>query len=387
MPTRNNRLSMRATGTLAEDLKMNPQQKKKEGSRKGSTKTTLKTIAAYLKITPGTISAVLNNSAAARVIPEHTKRRIRAAAQELNYLPNLIARGLRLRRSFTIGVIAEEIGDVYGSQVISGIEKFLSHQNYLFFTVIHRHDQRLFETYSQMLEERGAEGLITVDTSILAEPSLPTVAVAGHRQIAGVTNIVLDHKRAARLALEHLRDLGHEEIAFLQGHVFSSDSEDRWNAISEIAAELGIRIRPELTARIESTDSTPEVGFPVTKKLLARREPFTALFAYNDISAIGAIWALREARLRVPQDVSVVGFDDIPGAAFANPGLTTVRQPLLRMGEIAAQTLVRRIEEREEYVPEIIIEPEFVIRKSTARLSSRSARHEIGDTRLSALDG
>jgi LacI family transcriptional regulator len=91
--------------------------------------------------------------------------------------------------------------------------------------------------------------------------------------------------------------------------------------------------------------------------------------------------------LRVPQDVSVVGFDDIPGAAFANPGLTTVRQPLLRMGEIAAQTLLRQIEKREEYVPEIIIEPEFVIRKSTARLSSRSARHEIGDTRLSALDG
>ena len=366
---------------------MNPQQKKKEGSQKEGNKTTLKTIAAYLKITPGTVSAVLNNSAAARVIPEHTKRRIRAAAEELNYQPNLIARALRLRRSYTIGVIAEEIGDIYGSQVINGIEKFLSRQNYLFLTVIHRHDQKLFETYSQMLEERGVEGLITVDTSILAEPSLPTVAVAGHRQIAGVTNIVLDHKRAARLALEHLRDLGHEEIAFLQGHVFSSDSEDRWNAISEIAAELGIQIRPELTARIESTDSTPEVGFPVTKKLLARREPFTALFAYNDISAIGAIWALREARLRVPQDVSVVGFDDIPGAAFANPGLTTVRQPLLRMGEIAAQTLLRQIEKREEYVPEIIIEPEFVIRKSTTRLSSRSARHEIGNTRLSALDG
>jgi DNA-binding LacI/PurR family transcriptional regulator len=210
------------SGTLAEDLKVNLQQKKKEGSRKDGDKATLKTIASYLKITPGTVSAALNNSAAARSIPEHTKRRIRAAAQELNYLPNFIARTLRLRRSFTIGVIAEEIGDVYGSQVIRGIEKFLRHQNYLFLTVIHRHDQRLLRTYSQMLEERGVEGLITVDASILAEPSLPTVAVAGHRQIAGVTNIVLNHKRAARLALEYLRDLGHEEIAFLQGHVFSS---------------------------------------------------------------------------------------------------------------------------------------------------------------------
>jgi LacI family transcriptional regulator len=109
------------------------------------------------------------------------------------------------------------------------------------------------------------------------------------------------------------------------------------------------------------------LGYPITKQLLERKQHFTALFAYNDISAIGAIWALREAGLRVPEDVSIVGFDDIPGAAFANPGLTTVRQPLLRMGEIAAQTLVSYIEERQEYVPEIAIEPEFVIRDSTAR--------------------
>jgi LacI family transcriptional regulator len=217
-----------------------------------------------------------------------------------------------------------------------------------------------------MLVERGVEGFITVDTSIQEAPSLPTVAVAGHRQIAGVTNIVLDHKRAARLALEHLRDLGHKDIAFIKGQVFSSDSEVRWNAIIEVAGELEIAIRPELTVRIEGKESTPEVGFPVAKELLARKVPFTALFAYNDISAIGAMWALHEAGLRVPEDVSVVGFDDIPGAAFANPGLTTVRQPLLRMGEIAAQTLVHHIEESEAFVPEIAIEPEFVIRDSTA---------------------
>jgi DNA-binding LacI/PurR family transcriptional regulator len=348
---------------------MNPAQEKKDGSRRKSNKTTLKTIAAYLKITPGTVSAALNNSAAARSIPEHTKERIRAVARELNYLPNFVARSLRLRRSFTVGVIAEEIGDVYGSQVISGIEKHLSHQNYLFLTVTHRHDQRLLETYSRLLEERGVEGIITVDTSILTEPTLPTVAVAGHRQITGVTNIVLDHKRAAWLALEHLRDLGHEEIAFLLGHVSSSDSEDRWKAISEVAEELRIQIRPELTVRIESPDSRPEVGFPVTKELLARGAPFTALFAYNDISAIAALWALRDAGLRVPQDVSVVGFDDIPDAAFTDPRLTTVRQPLVRMGEIAAETLVSQIEESQAYVPEIIIDPEFVIRNSTARLS------------------
>ncbi|MGC2465662.1 MAG: LacI family DNA-binding transcriptional regulator [Candidatus Acidiferrum sp.] len=347
---------------------MTPPQKQEAVRRRENKKVTLKTVAKHLGLAAGTVSAALNNSPAARSIPEHTKQRILAAAQELNYRPDFFARTLRVKRTFTIGVIAEEIGDAYGSQVISGIEKYLTSENYFFLTVVHRHDPKLLAAYSQMLVERGVEGFITVDTSILAEPSLPTVAVAGHRQIAGVTNIVLDHKRAARLALEHLKELGHEEIAFIQGQVFSSDSEDRWNAITEAAAELGIRIRPELTIRIDSTVSTPEVGFPVAKELLARKESFTALFAYNDISAIGAIWALREAGLRVPQDVSVVGFDDIPAAAFANPSLTTVRQPLLRMGEIAAQTLVSQIEGRNEYVPEIAIEPEFVVRNSTARL-------------------
>lgn len=347
---------------------MTPTQKKKAGPRRENKKVTLKTVAQRLGLAAGTVSATLNNSPASRSIPEHTKQRILAAAQELNYRPDFFARTLRMRRTFTIGVIAEEIGDAYGSQVISGIEKYLTAQNYFFLTVVHRHDPKQLQKYSQVLVERGVEGIITVDTDMLEEASLPTVAVAGHRSVAGVTNIVLDHHRAAQLALEHLKSLGHEEIAFLKGQTFSSDSEDRWNAITEVAAQLNICIRPELTLRIESAASSPEVGFPVTKELLARKQHFTALFAYNDNSAIGAIWALKEAGLRVPEDVSVVGFDDIPIASFANPALTTVRQPLVRMGEIAAQTLVSQIEERAECVPQIAIEPEFVIRDSTTRV-------------------
>lgn len=326
---------------------------------------TLKTIADRLNLTPGTVSAALNNSSAAKSIPEHTKQRILAAARELNYRPNFFARSLRLQRTYTIGVIAEEIGDAYGSMIISGIEKHLRQNNFFFLTVIHRHDKKLLQTYSQMLQARGVEGFITVDTSITEKPALPTVAVAGHQKVPDVTNIVLDHKRAARLALEHLQSLGHEEIAFVKGQVFSSDSQVRWEAIKQVAEELGICIRPELTVQIEGTDSTPMIGYPVGKQLLSRRRPFTALFAYNDISAIGAIWAFREAGLRVPQDISVVGFDDIPGAAYANPALTTVRQPLQRMGEIAAQTVIDRIEARGTYESEIAIEPEFVVRDSS----------------------
>jgi DNA-binding LacI/PurR family transcriptional regulator len=334
-------------------------------------KVTLKTIADHLGLTPGTVSAALNNSAAARSIPKHTKQRIRIAAKELNYRPNFSARILRLKRTHTVGVLAEEIGDAYGSMVISGIEQHLRENNFFFLTVIHRHDQQLLQTYSQMLLSRGVEGFITVDTSITEVPSLPTVAVAGHQNVPGVTNIVLDHKRAARLALKHLQELGHERIAFIQGHTLSSDSAVRWAAICEVAEELGIPIDPELTIRIDSTDSTPSVGYPFARQLLSRGRPFTALFAYNDLSAIGSIWAIHEAGLRIPEDISVVGFDDIRGAALSNPGLTTVRQPLIRMGQIAAHTLIDEIEGRSEHVPEIAIEPEFVVRQSTGRAPSR----------------
>jgi DNA-binding LacI/PurR family transcriptional regulator len=352
---------------------------KKKSVFQGEPRVTLKTVAAHLGLTPGTVSAALNNSPAARSIPERTKKRILEAAKDLNYRPNYFARSLRLQRTYTIGVIAEEIGDAYGSLVICGIEEYLRKNNFFFLTVIHRHDPKLLHTYAQMLVTRGVEGFITTDTSITERLELPTIAVAGHGRVEGVTNVILDHKLAARMALTHLADLGHQEIAFLKGHPSSSDSGVRWAAVCETAAELGIRVRPELTVQIDSTVSTPQLGYPFAKQLLTRNQPFTALFAYNDISAIGSIWAFREAGLRVPEDVSVVGFDDIPAAAFNSPGLTTVRQPLERMGQIAAKTLIDLIEGKAEYVPEIAIEPEFVARASTGRAPVRLAASAVVD--------
>jgi DNA-binding LacI/PurR family transcriptional regulator len=327
---------------------------------------TLRSVADLVGLTPSTVSAVLNSSSASHSVPKHTKKRILAAARALDYRPNFFARSLRVKRTYMVGVILEEIGDAYGSLVISGIERYLREQNVFFLTVAHRHDKKLLASYSTVLRERGVEGFITVDTLLTEAPPLPTVAVAGHRRIDGVTNVVIDHRHAAALALTHLQELGHERIAFMRGSKFSSDSEDRWSAICEVAAQLGIRIRPELVIELKGDDSTPNLGYPFAKQLLERKQAFTALFAYNDISAIGSIFAFTEAGLRVPGDISVIGFDDIQSAAYVSPPLTTVRQPLLKMGEIAAQTLLGEIEGRVKYVPEIAIEPELVVRKSTA---------------------
>ena len=333
---------------------------------------TLKAVAQHIGLTPGTVSAVLNDSPSARSIPQETKNRIHAAAKELNYRPNFFARTLRNKRTYTIGVIAEEIGDSYSSPIISGIEQYLRQREYFFLTVVHRHDPVLLSRYSQLLSERGVEGIITVDTTVNEAPALPTVAVAGHKKLKGVTNITLDHERAAVLALNHLKSLSHERVAFMKGNPLSADAKDRWDAICRVAGEIGMKIDPELTVQIDTDDPTPMLGYPFTKQLLARNKPFTALFAYNDMSAIGAIRALREEGLRVPQDVSVIGFDDIPGAAFYTPSLTTVQQPLHRMGDVAAQVLLERIEGKKEYPSDIAIEPELIVRESTAKAPGAS---------------
>src|ERR1700716_1933908 len=330
-------------------------QEKRSGQK--STVMTLKAVAQHLGLTAGTVSAVLNNSPSARSIPQQTKLRIHAAAKELNYRPNFFARTLRNKRTFTIGVIAEEIGDSYGSLVISGIEEYLRKKDYFFLTVVHRHNPELQSRYSPLILQRGVEGFITVDMQLSEAPLLPTVAVPGHKILPGVTNIVLDHQHAARSALNHLLELGHKDIAFMKGQPFSSDSEYRWQAICRVAEELKIEVKPELTVQIDIDDPTPQVGYPFAKQLLHRKVPFTALFAYNDISALGAIRAFQEAGLRVPQDISVVGFDDIQGAAYSNPTLTTVPQPLSDMGRLAAQILLERIEGTKEYQAEIPIEP------------------------------
>lgn len=345
--------------------------KKKGGDNKNQV--TLKMVAERVGLTKGTCSAVLNKTAASQSVPSHTQERILAAARELNYRPSFYARNLRLKRTYMIGVVAEEIGDFYGSLVISGIERYLQQKSYFFLTVAHRHDPKLLETYSHLLLDRGVEGFITVDTSINHQMPLPTVAIAGHRPMEGVTNIVLDHRRAAWLALNHLVELGHQEIAFMKGSKISSDCEDRWKAICEVAGELGIAMPAELVIQLEGDDPTPQLGYPFAQELLARKRPFTALFAYNDISAIGSIRAFQDAGLRVPEDVSVVGFDDIQIARHNNPSLTTVRQPLEKMGDIAARTLLNRIEGHGDWVPEIAIEPEFVVRNSTTRALTRSS--------------
>jgi DNA-binding LacI/PurR family transcriptional regulator len=345
-----------------------------KGSGRGNS-VTLKDVAGYLKLSPATVSLVLNRSPAAGSIPAETQERVFAAARELAYRPNYLARSLRSQRSFSVGVLVPEISEPYAGEVMSGIEGHLLQEGYHYLVTSYRRrsNEALLEDSLKLLEHRAVEGLILVATEIEEAPLLPTVVVSGHTRIDGVANVVIDHDRAAFLTLSHLRELGHERVAFFKGQPGSSDTEDRWRAILETSASLGIEIRPELTLQLSGDASDYQEGYVFGRKLLTGRTPFTALFAFDDVSAIGATRAFLDAGLRVPEDISVVGFDDVQSAAYQNPRLTTVRQPLRQMGEIAARLLLRRIAGEKAENGFVTVEPELVVRGSTGPAPARRA--------------
>ena len=347
--------------------------RKKKDQAAGDRPISLKILADYLGLCPATVSVVLNN-VPGRSIPQETRERVRAAAHKFNYQPSLLARSLRKQRTFTVGVLVPELSDGYHTLVMSGIGDHLISEGYFYFSAQHRHKADMIEEYPRLLVGRGAEGIIAIDTLLHHEMPIPVVAVAGHRKITGVTNVLLDHRRAAELTLGHLHQLGHRQIAFMRGQSFSSDSDDRWRSLATVAKELGINVRPELTIQLERDLTSPELGYPVVQELLLKRRLFTAIVSFNDIAAIGAIRALRDANLRVPEDVSIIGFDDIQIAAYHNPRLTTIRQPLRDMGETAARILLQRIQGFKDYPVEFAVPPELIIRETTAPPNPKALR-------------
>jgi LacI family transcriptional regulator len=331
----------------------------------------LRTLGDYLDLSPATISLVLNNAPGVRSIPQETRDRVTEAAARFDYRPSFYARSLRKRQTFSVGVLVPDLNDHYVTQVLAGVEEYLIEEGYFYLTASHRRKPDLIEEYPRLLMDRSVEGFILIDTVLEHSWKLPAVAVAGHRKIEGVTNVMLDQRRSAELALHHLVELGHKKIAFMRGGSHSSDADDRWECLMAVARELKIDVPEALTVQLKLRVSAPVLGFEPARELLARGVDFTAIVCYNDESAIGAIRALMDHGLRVPKDVSVVGFDDIESAAFNNPSLTTIRQPLNEMGIVAARILLQRIRGQEGCPETVPVQPELVIRESTCPPGAR----------------
>jgi DNA-binding LacI/PurR family transcriptional regulator len=336
----------------------------------------LRMLAEHLGLSQTTVSLVLNSSPSAKSIPQETRNRVIEAAKRLNYRPNYFARSLRQSRSMSVGVLAPDLSEGYFTRVMSGVVEELSAAHYFYFTACHDWKPELIEKYPRMLVERAVDGFLLLNTTVtdLAVP-VPVVAISAHIEAENVTNIVLDHHNAVLQALSHLHQLGHRRIAILRGPRAIPDSEFRWESCQRVAHEMEIKLDPGLVVRIDAAGwsmktghhpMAPEIGYKPMKALLEKTRDFTAVFCFNDIAAIGAMRALKEDGLRVPEDVSVLGFDDVLSAAYATPSLTTVRQPLIEMGRRGAQILLERIANRDRAYPrELVMSPELVVREST----------------------
>ncbi len=330
---------------------------------------TLRKLAEHLGLSRTTISMILNDVPEATRFPEETRRRVVESAKKLGYRPNYFARSLGSRRSYLIGVIAPDFGNGYEAALLSGFERRLLNTGYTSFVSNHFWSRSLLQRHVETLCDRGVEGLLLIDSTPSDSPGIPAVTICTDRSPIWSTCVSIDNVFGISEAINHLVGLGHREIAFIKGPKWSGDTEDRWGAVLSTCKEVGVRVDPRLTVQLERLEPTgmrhAEEGRIAAEKLLHRGKRFTALVAYNDISALGAMTALREAGHKVPEDISVMGFDDIEFASIAYPPLTTIRQPLRDMGATAAELLIRKIG-KNEVVDNVCVRPELVVRSSTS---------------------
>ena len=346
---------------------------------------TIRDVARECGYSASTISIVLNNAPLSRYIPGDTKRRIETAARRLGYRPNPLARSLRSQRSNVVGVMLFDITDPYCTPILRGIENSLYQGNFLSLLADAHNEPPRFERYLEMLLDRRVEGLIVIanwlvmDIKLLADltrKQVPTVIVGREIDVDSVSTVSVDNEDGARMALEHLYRLGHREIAFIRGPKTLASSGQRWKGVRSFAQSAGISLDQKRVAELpESLDpnSSFEAGANLTVELLRREKSFTALVAFDDMTALGALRALKKKGVRVPEDCSVVGFDDVAQAALSVPSLSTVRQPMETMGTLGVGIVLEAInaanQKREVPVVRRKVPAELVVRESTRQLA------------------
>jgi DNA-binding LacI/PurR family transcriptional regulator len=331
-------------------------------------RTSLKDLAAHLGLSQTTVSFVLNDAPLAKNLTAATRQRVLEAARQFNYRPSYFALNLNKSGSDSVGVLVPEHSEGFFTVVMGGVERYLLSKHFVYFTACHYWKPKLIREYSQLLIKRGAEGLLLLNTNADFDSIVPVVTVAARKEKDGVTNVVIDHMAAARMAIQHLYDNGHRKIAYMKGHKHVIDTDSRWETLMQVAREFGVQPTPERIIQMRTSAWSPEVGYAPAKQLTEATRDFTALICFNDTAAIGAIRALHEVGLRVPDDVSVIGFDDIVGAKFHVPSLTTIRQPLESMGRLASRILLDRIANpQKKYAPTIMVKPTLLVRESTSR--------------------
>lgn len=342
---------------------------------------TLQDVAHRSGFSPSTVSIVLSEAPLSRYVAAKTKERIRKTAESLGYRPDVFARSLRSRRSNTIGVLVFDISDPFCVLILRGIEKALHGTRWMPILMDAHNERSQVKGYLDLLMERRVEGLIVVANWLFDEGGLiekasheamPTVVVGRDVSEKHIGSVIVDNEAGGYMAIKHLYDLGHRQIALIRGPEKLIDSTRRWKGIERFARENSWKIdRRRVRQLPDSLDPLSEFdgGVKLTTELLQSQQEFTALMAFDDLTALGALRALAQAGRVAPRDCSVLGFDDVPLAALSTPGITTVRQPMEAMGAAAARRVLEALREGKDLDPALeMLPPALVLRDSTAKL-------------------
>ncbi|MDR7434127.1 MAG: LacI family DNA-binding transcriptional regulator [Armatimonadota bacterium] len=327
---------------------------------------TIRDVARKAGVSVATVSRVVNESA--HKVREETRQRVLEAIQALGYQPNDVARGLKKRTSHTIGLIVPDISNPFYPAIARGIEDVANAHGYAIVLCNTYEDLAKEREYLSLLRRRWVDGLIFATSGVntkhlqwLRGHRVPVVLVARDVEGLEIDAVLVDNFRGAYLAVQHLIGLGHRRIGFIGGPSTLHVSQERRRGYLQALDDAGIA--PDPAYSVEG-NFRAEGGDSAMQKLLQLSPPPTAVFAANDLMAIGAMNAIKRVGLRIPGDVAVVGFDDIPFASLVEPRLTTVAQPKYKMGAMAMTLLLERIEGKGDGPRKILLEPELIVRDS-----------------------
>jgi DNA-binding LacI/PurR family transcriptional regulator len=331
----------------------------------------IKDIARLARVSHPTVSRALQNSP---LVNPKTAEKIRKIAKESGYKASAVARGLVNRRTRTIGLVVTSIADPFTSEVVSGIEQAAYDHGYCVFLADSNADPVRERKIVQAFAEQRVDGIIVTSSRVgalylplLTEMMVPIILVNDQYPGAFVHSVMISNQEGSRAAAEHLVGLGHRRVAFIGDQFGYHSDTERVAGYKEALRLAQIQFNPELLVR---GDGKSENAMRAMDQLLALKNPPTAVCCYNDMTALGAMKSIRMRGLRVPEDISVTGFDDLFVAAYADPPLTTVRQPMRRMGQIAMEDLIKLMT-GEDSIVKVQIKPELIVRQSTGRVNKQ----------------
>ncbi len=326
----------------------------------------IKDIARVAKVSHSTVSRALRDSP---LVNRETAERIRQIAEEMGYRPSAVARSLVTRKTKTIGVVVTTIADPFIAEVVSGIEEVANDHGYSVFLANSNADPDREIKVVHSFHERRVDGILVTASRVgalyighLSEMKVPIVLINNQHPGEFVHSVMIDNVTASRMATEHLIQLGHRRIAYIGDQFGYQSDTERFAGYRQALERAGLTFQPEL---IVHGDGKPEGGMRAMEHLLRLSPLPTAVFCYNDMTALGALRVARMRGLRVPADISLVGFDDLFIASYTEPPLTTIRQPKRQMGQRAMELLLQLLR-GEDSQQTIWMQGELIVRNSTA---------------------